>query len=312
LAAQQMYPDYFDEALICYTSLRENGFSDKEIFEKENGENIFSALTFMRFQIELGNYNYPIHKKLQPHFEHFKTEFNSNFKQLIDKELDGISAHNLYEMEMLIYFLTQVPTQLPEAKFSELMDRWKTLKPVYKANLEMLISARDELKSVFEQVVSKEVIGINLTDGNNRQDHVFNEVQPLLNLTGISTGKGTDLELIYATDIEKMMEKQDYIYKTVNKKRRVRNDYTDNKYKSPIDDGYKTERYKEQKIDRVETIEVFKNSINLGFPSRNLISNLPKHLPKQFLDKKQKDYTIEPWEMNRGESWIFALPQKWF
>ncbi len=62
LAMQQRLLDYFDEALICYASLRENGFSDKEIFQKPNGENVFSALSFMYFQMEQENYHPIVHR----------------------------------------------------------------------------------------------------------------------------------------------------------------------------------------------------------------------------------------------------------
>lgn len=321
LAAQKGYDNYFDESLICYASLRENGLSDKEIFQKPNGENVFSALTFMHFQIENENFIPIVHQKLQPHFEHFKSGFVANFKQLIDKELNGIAEHNLYEMEMLLYFLTQKPTKLSDKQFVSLMDKWKSLKLVYKENLEELISARNELKSAFEGVAEiidermdekvSESIGIKITDGKHLSSYAFKELQPIMNLTGFTTDKGNDVELVYISEVEKMMEKKDLIYKTETKSRRVEKQPWEREYELEKD-LYRTETYKEQKIDRVETIEVYKNSISLSLNGKILLERMPEYLPNQFLDVAQKGFSIEPWEMNRGESIIFALPQKWF
>ncbi len=122
------------------------------------------------------------------------------------------------------------------------------------------------------------------------------------------------MDFVYSLDVKKMMEKSNWIYKSERKTRKVKNEIWENDFdgRNRYTDRYRTETYTEQTLDRVEKIEVYKNSINLSLEGRSLIENLPKYLPNQFLDTLQKDFTIETWEMNRDESWIFALPQKWF
>ncbi len=191
LKSHRSYLDYFNEALICYASLRERGFSDEQIFEKPNGGNIFIALFFICFQIEKENFIPIIHPKLQTHFNHFKADFEPNFKRLINRELNEIAQHNLYEMEMLLYFLTQVPTQISDAKFSELMDKWKTIKPVYKANIEELATARNILKIVFEGLKNGNSVGVNIIEDNYNSIYGLKEIRPFFNLTGIETEKGS-------------------------------------------------------------------------------------------------------------------------
>ncbi|MFT5917993.1 MAG: hypothetical protein ACJAWV_002018 [Flammeovirgaceae bacterium] len=304
-----LYYDQFQEqALICYASWKGMGLSDSEIMDRKFGVNVLSGLFFSTFQ--LGGYE--IHSKVKPHFEKFKKNLNSNLRRVVAKKMEDLDALSFYEMEMLIYFLTQRPIQVPQAKFDKLMALWIAEKPAYEKNLEQLAMARNILKGEFSQLGRRDSIGISFNSGSTPEEWAFKDMKPIFNLTGYQTYLGNEIELTYSTSSEKLIERKESIYKQVRKTRKVIDYSSSSTHKRYTGTRYKTERYTESVYDRTETTQIYKNTVNLLIEDKMLIFNLPKFLPHQYMNVETKQYNIPYNQMNRFEYWVFALPQKWF
>ena len=199
------------------------------------------------------------------------------------------------------------------------MARWKSFKPIYKANIEEFVTAVFMLKEKFQSLhlapntpVGITFKGASVMDSEKMQAAYLSKLKPFLNFTGYNTVIGSNISLELNRSSSFLVERRKSIYKDVEKTRQTSS-------RQRIGNTYihqnKTEKYTESVYAGTEATNIHKQIISLALiddSGLHPLFQLPEYLPHQFFDSEKKSYSISYKEMSRRESWVMALPRLWY
>ncbi|MFT6964643.1 MAG: hypothetical protein ACJAWV_004385 [Flammeovirgaceae bacterium] len=308
------YENYIDQTLICYASLIERGYSEKQIVESAYGNQIMNGVLF--YELHKNYYFGDLPPKMQTLLASLPANPKGVFQKMALSQIQQADEMNLYELEMFLYFLTQFPTQLPEANMQKLFAVWKAQKPAYKQDIEELLAGRDKLKNWIrlQGISRQEILDVNfgLDLPPKIQEANLSKIKPFLHLLGHEFTIGEDIVLRIGRKSEHIVERTKSIYKDVQKTRQVTdrtkigNTYTSNT---------RTEKYTESVYAGTESTDVYQRGLALSLvdgEELELLFSLTEFLPHQYFNPKKKLYDIPYQEMARSECWVLALPQSWY
>lgn len=308
------YEDYINQTLISYASLIEQGFSEKEIMDLPYGKYVMNGMLF--YELHKNSYfgNFP--PKMQSLLANLSIEPKVLLQKLASRQIQQASEMTLYELEMMLYFLTEIPIQIPENDIQQLFTAWSTQKPNYEQDIDKFVSARNELKGWIQtnKLDNNEVIGVNFGKEipQKTQEAYLNKMKPFLNLTGYEFDIGESISFQMIQKSEKLMERKKSVYKEVEKTRQ-KTQYTN--YGNRYGAGARTERYTESVYTGTDVTEIRQRELTLNLINAGEVEelfSLTEFLPHQYFDPEEKRYEIPYQQMARFECWVLALPQKWY